>query len=353
MKRLPLIILIVSLFLIGCKEKQENTPQKASKYQTFVSVNTSTSQVAELKQYIKSSGHTKAVKTVDIHADLSSEIIQIKVENNSYVSKGQILLLLDSRDIDIQRAEAEISYNKVLAEFNAWMKTYPQSDSISVASQTGLPEAKLNLEKLDLMLDKCKITAPISGILTGFNLNIGESLFLNQKLATIIDNSQQEIVVDILENEINKVAKGAEVIINFPSMSKRNFLGSVISISPDVDVNTSAGQVVISINTYDDIKSGMFAEVKIETENLGEKLLVPKEALLVRNGRELIFTVSDDNKSQWKYVTSASSNEYLVEIVEGLNPHEKVIVSGNFILAHDANLKLEKEIPFDYYYNKF
>lgn len=353
MKRLLLYILIVSLFLIGCKEKRENTPQEASKYQTYVSVNASTSQVADLKQYIKSSGHTKAVKSVDIHADLNSEIIQIKVENNSYVSKGQTLLLLDSRDIDIQRAEAEISYNRVLAEFNAWMKTYPQSDSTSVASQTGLPEAQLNLDKLDLMHDKCMITAPISGILTGFNLNVGEKIFLNQKIASIIDNSRQEIVVDILENEINKVNVGAEVIINFPNMSNKNFLGSVLSISPDVDVNTSAGQVVISINTHDDIKSGMFAEVKIEAENLGKKLLVPKEALLVRNGRELIFTVSDDNKSEWKYVTSGSTNEYLVEIVEGLNPNEKVIVSGNFILAHDANLKLEKEIPFGFYYKKF
>lgn len=313
----------------------------------------STSQIAELKRYIKSLGYTKAVKNVDIQVELNSKIMDVQAKNNTFVNQGDLLLLLDSRNFDIQKAEALILYNKVLAEYNAWMKTYPQSDSLSVAIQTGLPEAKLNLEKLDLMLDKCKITAPISGILTGFNLNIGESVFLNQKLATIIDNSQQEIVVDILENEINKVAKGADVMINFPSMSKRNFLGTVISVSPDVDVNTSAGQVVISINTHDNIKSGMFAEVKIETENLGEKLLVPKEALLVRNGRELIFTVSDDNKSQWKYVTSASSNEYLVEIVEGLNPHEKVIVSGNFILAHDANLKLEKEIPFDYYYNKF
>ena len=73
----------------------------------------------------------------------------------------------------------------------------------------------------------------------------------------------------------------------------------------------------------------------------------------MRNGRELIFTVSDDNKSEWKYVTSGSTNEYLVEIVEGLNPNKKVIVSGNFILAHDANLKLEKEIPFGFYYKKF
>ena len=140
-------------------------------------------------------------------------------------------------------------------------------------------------------------------------LNVGEKIFLNQKIASIIDNSRQEIVVDILENEINKVNVGAEVIINFPSMSNKNFLGSVLSISPDVDVNTSAGQVVISINTHDKIKSGMFGEVKIEAENLGEKLLVPKEALLVRNGRELIFTVSDDNKSEWKYVTSGSTNE--------------------------------------------
>jgi len=353
MKRLLLSILIVPLLLMGCKEKVERSPQEASKYKTYISVESSTSQIAELKRYIKSSGHTKAVKNVDIQVELNSKIVEVQAKNNTFVNQGDLLLLLDSRNFDIQKAEALILYNKVLAEYNAWMKTYPQSDSTNIASQTGLQNAQLSLDKLNLALDKCRITAPISGILTGFDYSVGSFVNMNQKLASIVDNSQQKIVVDILENEINQVSVGAEVIIKFPSMNNKNFLGSVTSISPDVDINTSAGQVVIYINTQGEIKSGMFGEVKIEVENLGNKLLVPKEALLVRNDRELLFTISDDNKSVWKYVTSGSANEYVVEIVEGLEANERVIISGNFILAHNANLKIEKEIPFTYYYNKF
>ena len=125
-------------------------------------------------------------------------------------------------------------------------------------------------------------------------------------------------VVDILENEINRVAIGAEVIINFPSMSKRNFLGSVVSISPDVDVNTSAGQVVISINTHDAIKSGMFAEVKIETENLGEKL------------RKMLIIVKKSHQSFERYPMSG----YLIRMESDILkiPLEKTCVSSGTII---------------------
>lgn len=353
MKRLFLFILLTPLFLIGCKEKVDSVPQEATKYKTFISVQSSTSQEAELKRYIKSSGHTQAVNRVDIQAEMNSQIVEVSATNNSFVKQGDPLLLLDSRSLDIQRAEAQIKHNKVLAEYSAWMKTYPQSDSISLATQTGVNEAQLSLDQLDLAIERCKINAPISGILTNFDYSVGSFVNMNQKLASVIDNSHQKLVVDILENEISQVVVGAEVIISFPTLKSKNYHGFVESISPKLDVITSAGEIVISLKEQDEIRSGMFAEVKIEVENLGNKLLIPKEALLVRNGRELLFTVSADGKSVWKYVTSGSANEYVVEIVEGLQANEKVIVSGNFVLAHDANLKLEKEIPFLHYYTKF
>ncbi|KAB2847904.1 MAG: hypothetical protein F9K42_09585 [Ignavibacterium sp.] len=82
----------------------------------------------------------------------------------------------------------------------------------------------------------------------------------------------------------------------------------------------------------------MFASVKIETDILKNRVIIPKEALLVRDKRDLVFVVQN-NLAKWQYVNIGQQNDEYIEILNGVSPGDSVIVEGHFNLAHDSNIK--------------
>jgi hypothetical protein len=105
------------------------------------------------------------------------------------------------------------------------------------------------------------------------------------------------------------------------------------------------------------IKLGMYANCLIEGEVLPNRLLIPRKALLVRNERKLVFTVVETlhatspqglatspdltPKAQWCYVTTGVENEDWIEIIEGINIGDLLIIDGHYTLSHNASVKVE------------
>lgn len=70
------------------------------------------------------------------------------------------------------------------------------------------------------------------------------------------------------------------------------------------------------------------------------RLVVPKEALVIRQGKDVVF-VRQDSLAIWKYVTIEYENSSMVSVSEGLSPGDLVIVRGNTNLAHETKVKEE------------
>lgn len=77
------------------------------------------------------------------------------------------------------------------------------------------------------------------------------------------------------------------------------------------------------------------ATIKLPFE---KTLVVPKESVVMRSGKAVVFTL-EDGKAKWNYVTTGRDNGKEVEIKEGLQPNQKVITTNNLQLAHDALVK--------------
>ena len=96
------------------------------------------------------------------------------------------------------------------------------------------------------------------------------------------------------------------------------------------------------------LRPGMFARALIAGERFEDRLLVPREAILTRDGRPLLFKV-EDGRAKWLYVGVGESNDHLVEItsvLQGgtLEPGDRVVVSDHLTLAHDAKVKVRKTL---------
>ena len=118
------------------------------------------------------------------------------------------------------------------------------------------------------------------------------------------------------------------------------------AINPIVDAESKTTAVTVEIpNPEEKILPGMFAYAKLEAQIFNNKFLVPKDAVLIRDQRKLLFIIRD-GLAKWCYVTTGLENEDHVEILDstlGLKPGELVITEGNYTLVHDAKVKVMKK----------
>lgn len=335
-------------------------------------------------------GLVRAAREIDVHSNISGYITKINAYEGKKVNAGDILVQLDDREYQIALKEADDMLIEAKVEYGFLMKDAPldtnsldeavelenkikdleekyKNNSISeeeylgikdslemkliftgakreelILNKSGFNNARNAKERARLNVEYTKIKAPFSGTVGDFNLTVGQRINSGEALFRLFDTSSLLIDVGVLESEIPKIKIGNQVTIRLNAIPGRTYKGKVDFISPYIDAETKTCKVTIKIIDPDySVKPGMFAEVYIETEVLTDRILVPKEALLVRDQRDLVFIV-EDNLAKWKYVEVGEQNEKFAEIINGVNNNDSVIVEGHYTLAHDAVVNVIK-----------
>lgn len=391
-----IIVIVLTLILYPNNSSEENINDKTVNVnydklnEVVFDVVTKPVIKGDLILYTNANGIIKASEELEITPNISGTIKTLNIYEGKQVKKGDLLIELDNREYEIALNEAISKVTEARLEYGFLAKESGVENNIDskskeyqeklealekeyttgkideskyndlknelemklifsgakrdeiIQNKSGLTSAINNYKRAKLNLEYTKIVAPFSGQIGDFNLVVGQRVSTGQKLCKLFNTATLNIDVGVLESDISKISIGNHSIIEIPSLNNEKFYGSVSYISPYIDKETKTCKVTIRIqNQSNKIKSGMFAKVLIENENLRNRILIPKEALLVRDKRTLVFTV-ENNLAKWKYVKIGKQNEQYIEIVEGLEPGENVIIEGQYNLAHDAKVKVIK-----------
>ena len=130
-----------------------------------------------------------------------------------------------------------------------------------------------------------------------------------------------------------------------PYAGGSSFEGSVSEVNPLVDTNGMV-KVKADVNGEGKLFSGMNVRVSVR-RNLGEQLVIPKTAVVLRSGKQVVFTLKE-GRAMWNYVHTGLENatEYVVSdksrkgVEDGLLEGDTVIVAGNLNLAHEAEVNV-------------
>ena len=154
----------------------------------------------------------------------------------------------------------------------------------------------------------------------------------------IIDTQSLEVVFTVLENELGFVRKGDNVKVVPYSMPDIEIKGRVSEINPWVNENGMV-QIKATVSYHPQLVEGMNVRVSA-FRSVGKQWVVPKTAVVLRTGKQVIFTVVD-GKAVWNYVQTGLENatEYTVT-GETLKEGDPVIVTGNINLAHESPVKV-------------
>jgi len=213
-----------------------------------------------------------------------------------------------------------------------------------IATTKGLTGAEIEVKRARRNLEKTVLRAPFAGILTDLKVSPRERIEAGREVGTLVDLGRMKVKAKVLESEIGKMKPGRQVDLRFSAYPGKAFHGTVDSVGPIVDAVDKTCPVFISIlDANEEIKPGMHAEVEIAAEIYTDRLLVPQDAILIRNGRKLVFIV-DNGVAKWRYVDIGVENEHFAEILpgvdstSGISEGDTVIVEGHFTLAHDAKV---------------
>lgn len=351
MKRLYILVLIL-LFLNSCKltewfkKKEVEKTDITKTYSIAVPVTTSPAYKGTLVKHIYTNGTAEAENKANVVSEVTGIIESISCIENRFVKKDEIILTIDKELILLDIEQAELNLEKAKAEYNAWKKIGENSDDDQLKIQTGLRDAEIQLQKLNLDLKKTIIKMPFDGIITNLNISIGEQTSNGKELFSVFDLDEIIIRVKVLELEISRIKQEAKAVIQFPSIQGKLYEGKVESISPTINNETRTCVIILKLKNDGNIKDGMFAEIKIAAEHYKDRIMVYKDALLIRDGKKLVFAV-EDNKAKWQYVQTGVENERFIEIIEGVKQDQNIVIDGNFSLSHDASVEVEKTISFE------
>jgi RND family efflux transporter MFP subunit len=150
----------------------------------------------------------------------------------------------------------------------------------------------------------------------------------------------------VLETELPFIRVGTAAEATFQALPGATLQGTVVAVNPLADPASKTYTVTIRLASNAKTKQiapGMFATVRLAAEELRNRILLPKAALLSRDKRNVVFSLTGDNDkptAQWNYVETGAANDRFVEIISGLEAGAVVITEGHFTLAHGAAVKV-------------
>ncbi len=366
---------------------------------TQVSVNKTAVEVQTVKTVEKNTGDTykaniEAIQQGTVTSKIAAKIVSVSVENGQYVNAGDTIATLDDQDIQnsIKTAQAQITVyekqveaaeqslnssqialqkykiniddaqrnydrqkqlfdGKAIAQIdleaaektlNSAKADYDSGNASIQSAQATIETNKANLEVQKVTLAKNQsdlantvIKSPISGVISGKSMNVGQIASSGTALATINDISSVYATIQVPQEKIGGIQIGQAATVTVDGDDK-NYDGTVQSMDLSADATARVFNCKIKIDNGDkSLYPGVYGRAEILTSNTTEIITVPITALVGSEGDYSVF-INNNGKATKQKVTVGQTDENNVEITEGMKEGDQVICTNTATL-HDGD----------------
>jgi len=183
------------------------------------------------------------------------------------------------------------------------------------------------------------VRAPRDGTVVTKNVVEGTAHRGGMTLLRIADLSRVWIEAEVYEADLPLVQPGMDASVTLPYLPETVLTGRVEYVYPYLEGKTRTARLRVSFpNATGVLKPDMYAEVKL-IASLGERLAVPEEAVLIAGEQRFVFEDLGNGQLAPRRVKTGYRADGLVEIREGLDAEDRVVTSGNFLIASESRLK--------------
>ncbi len=384
--------IVVSYFLGPHKIKGQNQKERGQK--TPPSVSTIILGDKDTKSAIlEKSAKFTSIKTADVISEYSGKIEKVYFNVGDKVREGQILAIfeqsvnqnsprvslnqaiaiekiaqenlsktkeltekgiaiakngVDIAEVQLKQAEAEGDKNKIkiskeqLSNAKKQKKQAEESAELQInAARLQIIQAQAARQQAEITYSKTIIKSPISGTVTSKTITENEFINFGNKLAQIVGDGFLETIVYLNDSQVKRISIGDEVILEF---SGKSYQGKISNFSEIANSGNSRYEVRIvsdekipeAVNLY----AKILIPLQVESQNKNI-FFVPLEAVNIGQQKSTVFVVEDE-KAFLREVKVGETIGTEVEIVEGLEINEEVIVKNNRNLEDGQPVKVER-----------
>lgn len=325
-----LTIAVASLMLVACDKKEENTEKKASTIEEIQKEKGKPARVvkagiSKLIDVRKFSGTIEGINQNSAICKMGDPIAKINVQVGSTVQKDQVIAeyLFTGDNTQYQEAQEKIA---VLEKATERMRELHAKGGIS---QQDMDSQEMQLKVAKMGLETARratlILAPEAGVVTEIKFKVGQTPGQGAQFATIAKLNKVILKLNVTSKDIGFFKKGASAKV---TVADETFTGKVTLIPLAANPTTHFFPVEITFdNKAKKLLPGMYVTAELDARQV-EGIVVPAEAIVYRNGINAIWTVTPEGKALRKIVKIGVQTKNDVQVTEGLEGGETVILEG-------------------------
>jgi Cu(I)/Ag(I) efflux system membrane fusion protein len=256
-------------------------------------------------------------------------------ETGRYVKKGDPLFRVYSPDV----VKVQVDY---LIAMTSGAESRDQGGALQRLKNYQFPDAAVEqLKSTGRPVLSFDWPAPMTGVVMQKNVMEGQMVKAGEEIFRLTDLSHIWVIADVPEQDIGQLRIGAPAKVTFRALPDETFEGRVTFVLHELDMTTRTAKVRVEIsNPEHRIKHEMFADVEINAgSDEPERLVVPTSALIDSGNRKVVIVGRGEGRFEPRPVKTGVRGDGYVEITDGLEADELVVVTANFLIDAESNLK--------------
>ncbi len=349
---LPLLVSVAACSRSGVEGNEAGAKGKGNPDRAAAAVPVSVTEVVphDLARTVAVTGPVEPIRTVTVNAQTAGTVLSVLVEEGNRVHGGQLMAQLDARETTAQLerahavlANAQAAYERMQRLQNSDLS----SDAEMESARSAFDIAKADVRLWSTRLAFCRVTAPISGIVTAKRVEKGAAVSSTSPMFSIADDSLLVVRVRVSELDVAHLHPGQSATIQLDAYPGVKFSGYIRRIFPSADaasrlvpVETVLGKLPQGVIA----RPGYLARVEFALNTRSGVLAVPAPAIGVTDSTSYVYVVQADTLSRRVVKTGLTTSGW-IEISSGLKPGETVVSSGHVNLRPGVKVRISGSTP--------
>jgi membrane fusion protein (multidrug efflux system) len=270
-------------------------------------------------------------------------VVKVDVSEGDKVTKGQVIARIDPDDYRIAFDKASASYELALANqkrlstlFKEGLIARAEIDKLDAEVKT----SRAALENAELMLSRCDITAPISGIVRSLDAKQGLLLNVSDPVAEILQIDRVKAVVGIPESDVALVRNINDVTLTIQALDNKELVGRTHFLASSPENGARLYRLELAIDNHDNlILPGMFVRARIIKNTFKDSVAVPLYTVIKRDSAQFVY-IEENGVARMKPVELGIIEDWQVQVKDGLSIGSRVVVEGHRDIDDGHKLKV-------------
>jgi membrane fusion protein, multidrug efflux system len=291
--------ILLCLILLVFSPNKETAPaqrpagtgeKQGTKNSTSQAVEAYTASLQTVSNYIKVNGDMTAEAEINIYPDTSGKIISLNVSEGENVRSGQTVAVVDP----------------------------------SLPGQKYAPN---------------NVYTTIAGTVLNINSHVGDKVSANTTILTVGDLSKLELITYVPEKFSGYVKTGLPGEVTFAAFGDQVFSAIIEEVGTVINPASRTIKITLKLKeNSSEIKPGMFAAIKLVTEQVQNAVAVPTEAIFTYYGKDTAFIITPEGTAERRDVTVGLRSDELVELLSGIEAGDAVVTAGQSLLKEGSKV---------------